>query len=38
MVRLARKDGVPINESVQKEIITIRDELGLSQYTFPWEE
>ncbi len=38
LVRLARKDGVPINESVQKEIITIRDELGLTQYKFPWED
>ena len=32
-----RKDGVPINESVQKEIVAIRDELGLTQYKFPWE-
>lgn len=32
-----RKDsGVPINESVQKEICEVRDELGLD-YTFPWE-
>lgn len=38
LVRLARKDGVPINESVQKEIIAIRDELGLTQYKFPWED
>ncbi len=38
LVRLARKDGVPINESVQKEIIQIRDELGLTQYKFPWED
>ena len=38
LVRLARKDGVPINESVQKEIVEIRDQLGLTQYTFPWEE
>ncbi len=38
LVRLARKDGVPINESVQKEITEIRDQLGLTQYTFPWEE
>ncbi len=37
LVRLARKDGVPINESVQKEIIAVRDELGLTQYKFPWE-
>lgn len=35
---LARKDGVPINESVQKEIIAVRDELGLTQYKFPWED
>ena len=38
MVRLARKDGVPINESVQKEICEVRDNLGLTQYKFPWEE
>lgn len=37
-IRLARKDGVPINESVQKEIIAVRDELGLTQYKFPWED
>jgi len=38
LTRLARKDGVPINESVQKEINAVRDELGLTQYKFPWEE
>ena len=38
LVRLACKDGVPINESVQKEIVAVRDELGLTQYTFPWEK
>ncbi|MBQ9543895.1 MAG: Ldh family oxidoreductase [Clostridia bacterium] len=37
LVRLARKDGVPINESVQKEIIAIRDELKLD-YRFPFED
>ncbi len=37
LVRLARKDGVPINESVQKEISEVRDALGLTQYKFPWE-
>ena len=36
-VRLARKDGVPINESVQKEFIAVRDELGLP-YKFPFED
>lgn len=32
-----RKDsGVPINPAVQKEICSVRDELGLD-YKFPWE-
>ena len=35
----ARKDtGVPINESVQAEMLRVRDELGLNQYVFPWEK
>ena len=38
LVRISRKDGVPINESVQKEITAVRDELGLTQYKFPWED
>lgn len=34
-----RKDsGVPINESVQKEMCEVRDQLGLKQYVFPWEK
>jgi len=34
-----RKDkGVPINEGVQKELLAIRDELGLTQYHFPFED
>lgn len=38
-VWLSRKDsGVPINDAVQKEICGVRDRLGLSQYTFPWED
>ena len=37
-IRLARKDGVPINESVQKEMLEVRDTLGLTQYKFPWED
>ena len=37
-IGLSRASGVPINESVQKEITQIRDELGLTQYKFPWEE
>ena len=35
----ARKEtGVPINESVQQEMINVRNEMGLTQYKFPWEE
>ena len=37
-IGIARKDGVPINESVQKEMNAVRDELGLTQYKFPWED
>ena len=37
-IRNARAGGVPINESVQKEIMEVRDALGLTQYKFPWEE
>jgi LDH2 family malate/lactate/ureidoglycolate dehydrogenase len=38
LVWLERKDkGVPINEAVQKEMISIRDELNLNQYRFPFE-
>ncbi|MDA0990120.1 MAG: Ldh family oxidoreductase [Verrucomicrobia bacterium] len=29
--------GVPVNRSIQLELITMRDELGLSQYTFDFE-
>ena len=36
-IGIARKSGVPINESVQKEITEVRDQLGLTQYKFPWE-
>ncbi len=33
-----RKDsGVPVNSAVQKELTTVRDELGLTQYQFPFE-
>ena len=37
LTRLARAEGVPINESVQKELSEIRDTLGLTKYTFPWD-
>ena len=29
--------GVPVGEAVQKEFIKMRDELGLTQFTFPFE-
>ena len=36
---MQRKDsGVPINESVQAEMNKVRDDLGLTQYIFPWEK
>ena len=36
---LQRKDsGVPINESVQAEMNKVREDLGLTQYTFPWDK
>jgi len=39
LVWLERKDkGVPINEGVQKEILAIQKELGLTQYKFPFSE
>lgn len=33
-----RESGVPINESVQAEFCRVRDEYGLTQYHFPWED
>ena len=30
--------GVPVGESIQKELIELRDECGLTQYKFPFEE
>ena len=36
---MERKDrGVPVNEELQKEIIQMRDETGLTQYKFPFEK
>jgi len=38
LVRLERENtGVPVNDSVQKELVAVRDELGLTQYRFPFE-
>jgi len=35
---LSRKDrGVPVNGPLQKDMIIMRDELGLEKYTFPFE-
>ncbi len=31
------KTGVPVNESVQKELIQLRDEFGLTKYRFDFE-
>ena len=38
LVSIERKNtGVPVEESIQKELIAVRDELGLTQYRFPFE-
>jgi len=38
LVSIERKNtGVPVGESVQRELIFVRDELGLTQYRFPFE-
>jgi len=31
------KDGIPINRNLQKNLLTMRDELGLTQYDFPFK-
>ena len=38
-IKRSREDGVPVNESVQRELSAVRAELGLTQkYAFPWDE
>ena len=32
-----RDKGVPVGEAIQKELIQLRDECGLTQYVFPFE-
>lgn len=32
-----KETGLPVNESVQKELIAIRDETGLDEFVFPFE-
>ena len=32
-----KEKGVPVGESIQKELIQLRDECGLKQYHFPFE-
>ena len=35
---LERKNtGIPVDPSLQKELVAMRDELRLKQYQFPWE-
>ena len=37
-IRMARAEGVPVNDSVQQELNAVRDELGLTEkYRFPWD-
>ena len=36
---LERKDkGVPVNDELMRQMIAMRDEMGLTQYKFPFEE
>ncbi len=35
--RTRQKKGVPVNRETQKEILAMRDELGLKKYKFPFE-
>ncbi len=37
LTSLARKDGLEINEAVQKELSAVRDSLNMA-FRFPWEE
>ena len=31
-------DGIPLPEGVQRDMVAMRDELGLALYRFPWED
>ena len=33
-----KETGLAVNESVQKELVAIRDEAGLDQFVFPFEK
>ena len=36
---MERKDsGIPVNQELQREILTLQQELGLTQYQFPFSE
>lgn len=35
--KMVREGGVPVNGSIQRDLIVMRDELGLNQYHFPFE-
>ncbi|MHA1792328.1 MAG: Ldh family oxidoreductase [Promethearchaeota archaeon] len=37
MYEVIRKEGVPINEALAKNLLIIKKELGLDQYSFPFE-
>lgn len=33
-----QKTGIPLNESVRKDVDVMREELGISGYAFPWDK
>ena len=35
--KIVKERGVPVNKSIQKDLITMRNELNLSHYRFPFE-
>jgi hypothetical protein len=35
--KIVNENGVPVNKSIQKDLITMRNELNLLRYHFPFE-
>ncbi|MCG3223744.1 MAG: Ldh family oxidoreductase, partial [Candidatus Heimdallarchaeota archaeon] len=36
--KLVREKGVPVNRSIQEDLIFMRDDLKLENYVFPFEK
>ena len=35
--KMVKEQGVPVNQSIQKDLLTLKQELGLDEYKFPFE-